>query len=295
MRRTFTCLGDAVNLSARLMSKAPPGGVYATEAVRDQAGDAFSWESIPAMRVKGKAEPVAACAPARSAATEGCADAGIRSSSSGGARSWQVLHAALDDSLNGDGRVVGIAAEAGMGKSRLVAEFVRAARGAGRLVAFGECVAFGARASYSAWREIWCTLLGARRRAVRGRRRSMPSSSGLAAIDPVLAARAPLLDVGARRHHPRHGPDAAARSEAAQGVVGGPPGSVAAGSRRRRTARPRPGGLPLDRSAVARPPRGPRAGKRRAPGAVGPQLPPELRSRAATSGSPDCRSSRRSS
>ena len=62
MRRTFTCLGDAVNLSARLMSKAPPGGVYATEAVRDQAGDAFSWESIPEMRVKGKAEPVAACA-----------------------------------------------------------------------------------------------------------------------------------------------------------------------------------------------------------------------------------------
>ena len=28
MRRTFVCLGDAVNLSARLMSAAPPGSIY---------------------------------------------------------------------------------------------------------------------------------------------------------------------------------------------------------------------------------------------------------------------------
>ncbi len=193
MRRTFTCLGDAVNLSARLMSKAPPGGVYATEAVRDQAGDAFRWESIPEMRVKGKAEPVAACA------LLGAGNRGMRRRRYplelvGRRTELEVLHAALDDSLNGHGRVVGIAAEAGMGKSRLVAEFVRTARGEGRLVAFGECVAFGARASYSAWREIWCTLLSLDE-GLSEEAQADALVQRLAAIDPVLAARAPLLDV----------------------------------------------------------------------------------------------------
>ena len=58
MRRTFVCLGDAVNLAARLMSQAPTGQVYVTEAVQDQAGDAFAWERLPDMTVKGKDEPV---------------------------------------------------------------------------------------------------------------------------------------------------------------------------------------------------------------------------------------------
>ena len=47
MRRTFSCLGDAVNLAARLMSDAPPRGVYVTEAVRERPGDSFQWERLP--------------------------------------------------------------------------------------------------------------------------------------------------------------------------------------------------------------------------------------------------------
>ncbi len=293
MRRTFTCLGDAVNLSARLMSKAPPGGVYATEAVRDQAGDAFSWESIPAMRVKGKAEPVAACS------LLGARNRGMRRRRYplelvGRRKELQVLHAALDDSLErgwtrrrhrrrgGHGQVAPRRrVRAGRPRRRSPRRLrrVRGLRSQSQLLGLARDLVHPA---------------GARRRAVRGGadrcRRPAVGRHRSGARGPRAVARC-----GARRHHPRHGPDAAARSEAAQGVVGGPPGSVAAGSRRRRTARPRPGGLPLDRSAVARPPRGPRAGKRWAPGAVGPQLPPELRSPAATSGSPDCRSSRRSS
>ena len=44
-RQTFTCLGDAVNLSARLMSKAPPGQIYVSDPVRRAAGEQFSWEA----------------------------------------------------------------------------------------------------------------------------------------------------------------------------------------------------------------------------------------------------------
>ena len=58
MRRTFSCLGDAVNLSARLMSNAPPGEIYVSEVVRQRAGNAFQWERLDDLRVKGKAKPV---------------------------------------------------------------------------------------------------------------------------------------------------------------------------------------------------------------------------------------------
>ena len=70
------------------------------------------------------------------------------------------LDARLDEARTGRGQVVGIAAEAGMGKSRLVAEFVRFARRAGLRVAFGECQAFGTTTAYLPWREVWRGLLG---------------------------------------------------------------------------------------------------------------------------------------
>ena len=57
-RQTFTCLGDAVNLAARLMSKAPPGQIYVSEPVQRAAGAGFTWEQLPPMSLKGKSEPV---------------------------------------------------------------------------------------------------------------------------------------------------------------------------------------------------------------------------------------------
>ena len=41
-----------------------------------------------------------------------------------------------------------------MGKSRLVAEFVRDVRVAACFVAFGECQSYGTNTSYFVWREI---------------------------------------------------------------------------------------------------------------------------------------------
>jgi len=192
-RRTFVCLGDAVNLAARLMSKAPAGEVYVSELVHDQTGDGFSWQRLEPLRLKGIAAPVAA----------------YRLTGRSGSRSRRVLRyplpivgrtrelAALEESLDsasaGQGRIVGISAEAGMGKSRLVAEFVLNARRRGTLVAFGECQSFGTASGYSVWREVWRTLFGLDEDA--------PVEAQVAALeqtlrsaDPNLVDRAPLLD-----------------------------------------------------------------------------------------------------
>jgi class 3 adenylate cyclase/tetratricopeptide (TPR) repeat protein len=193
MRRTFVCLGDAVNLAARLMSRAPVGQVYVAGAVREQAGDAFTWEQLPEMTVKGKAEPISVFA------LTGRARGAVRRRTRyelpivGRGAELEALDAALARAHEARGAVVGIAAEAGVGKSRLVAEFVRRARRRGNVVAFGECQAFGTNTSYGVWREIWRSLFHLPDDEPEPVQAAILERE-LAAVDPALVARAPLLD-----------------------------------------------------------------------------------------------------
>ena len=192
MRRTFVCLGDAVNLAARLMSAAPHGRIYVSDVVQEAAGDGFIWDRLPDMRVKGKAEPVAVFSLNGSLERASQRKTRFELGLVGRRHELAMLDERLNHTLEGHGHIVGIAAEAGMGKSRLVAEFVRNVRRAGQTVAFGECQAYGTRTPYFVWREIWRRLFGledddpdAQQIATLERR--------LAAIDPALVARAPLL------------------------------------------------------------------------------------------------------
>lgn len=194
MRRTFVCLGDEVNLSARLMSAAPHGHIYVSERIRLAAGDAFIWDQLPDMRVKGKSQPVAVFALNGSLQRASRRKLRFELRLVGRKRELAALTGALAAALDHRRHIVGIAAEAGMGKSRLVAEFVRTARRRGIFVAFGEFQAFGTNTAYFAWREVW-------RRLLRLDDDDSPEAqiahleAELAAIDPALVARAPLLDV----------------------------------------------------------------------------------------------------
>jgi len=192
-RRTFVCLGDAVNLAARLMAKAPPGEVYASELVRRQAGDGFSWQRLEPLRLKGKAAAVVAYRLTGSPARRSRRVLRYALPIVGRSGELAALEASLDSAIAGQGRIVGISAEAGMGKSRLVAEFVLNARRRGTLVAFGECQSFGTASGYSVWREIWRTLFALEENAPAAAQIATLERT-LAAADPSLAARAPLLD-----------------------------------------------------------------------------------------------------
>ncbi|MBI2763572.1 MAG: AAA family ATPase [Chloroflexi bacterium] len=193
MRRTFVCLGDAVNLSARLMSKAPPGQIFVTDEIQAAAGDSFLWERLPDMTVKGKSAPVVAHALQGTLERASRRKLRFELRLVGRKRELATLNAGLADALEHRGRVIGIAAEAGMGKSRLVAEFVRSARRRGIFVAFGEFQAFGTNTSYFAWREVWRRLLRLEDDASEVEQIAQLETE-FASIDPSLVPRIPLLD-----------------------------------------------------------------------------------------------------
>ena len=59
-RRTFSAIGDTTNLGSRLLGAAGSGEIVVGEATWRLLGNAARGEAIPALRVKGKREPVRA-------------------------------------------------------------------------------------------------------------------------------------------------------------------------------------------------------------------------------------------
>jgi class 3 adenylate cyclase/tetratricopeptide (TPR) repeat protein len=190
-RKAFTCLGDAVNLAARLMTSAPVGGIYVSDTVR-AATDAFAWKSLAPLSVKGKARPIAVSALLATAAARARPVRRAGPAMVGRKAELASMLAKLDEALAQRGQIVSVCAEAGMGKSRLLAEFARQARRRDVAVAIGECQAYGVNASYFVWRSVWSTLFGIDARAAADDRvRAL--EAGLRGIDASLLARAPLL------------------------------------------------------------------------------------------------------
>jgi ABC-type oligopeptide transport system substrate-binding subunit/class 3 adenylate cyclase len=61
-RHDYTTIGDAINLSARLMQNAADQQILLETAIAQRVGDVFEYHDLGAIRVKGKAEPIAVTA-----------------------------------------------------------------------------------------------------------------------------------------------------------------------------------------------------------------------------------------
>lgn len=191
-RRTFVCLGDAVNVAARLMARAPVGRIYATAEVRAAAGDGFVWRDLEALQLKGKARPIVAAQLVSSLTRLARHRTRYELPMFGREQELAVLEQDFSRVVAGEGRVLAIAAEAGLGKSRLVAEFIRSLRRREVLVAVGECQSFGVNSSYFVWREVWRRLLDIGEEAEPERQRR-DIEAALGQMDAALVQRAPLL------------------------------------------------------------------------------------------------------
>ena len=165
-RHDYTAMGAAVNVAARLMKAADTGQVLVADETRRLA-PGRRWRRLDPVRVKGRAEPVAVFEPL--AGVEGATPPAPPSDASrplfGRAAELRRAGALLDRALRGEGRLLEIDGEAGIGKTRLKDAVVAQARAAGFAVHTGACLSFGTTTSYVVWRGVCRGLLGIDRRA----------------------------------------------------------------------------------------------------------------------------------
>lgn len=117
----YTVTGDAVNTAQRIESAAPPDGVLVSESTLALARNAFVFESVPPLTLKGKSEPVTVyrvLGPERRASPRGGPKIVGRE------RELAVLFAHYREAIAGRGQVVHVYGEAGVGKTKLIAELL---------------------------------------------------------------------------------------------------------------------------------------------------------------------------
>ncbi|MGH7341683.1 MAG: adenylate/guanylate cyclase domain-containing protein, partial [Candidatus Rokuibacteriota bacterium] len=151
LRMDYTAIGDTTNVAARLQSRADPDAILVTEATYEQARAMFAAEAFGPTALPGREQPVPVYRitdrlPARSTLD---ADTG-RPLSPFVARDRELaaLHDALDQIDVDRGQVVGLIGDAGLGKSRLLAEFRRTLAGRRYTWLEGRCVSYGVGIPY---------------------------------------------------------------------------------------------------------------------------------------------------
>jgi class 3 adenylate cyclase/tetratricopeptide (TPR) repeat protein len=126
VRRVYSVTGDAVNLAARLMAKAAPGELVASQDALGRTRTNYQTRRLKPFTVRGKAQPVEASVVAVPRGTTPVA-AGTAPGVLpfvGRQRELDTLLVAYDGARNGRGSLVDLRGETGIGKSRLVHELL---------------------------------------------------------------------------------------------------------------------------------------------------------------------------
>ena len=126
----YLAIGDTVNLAARMQSAADPDTILISENTYRHVASLFDFEDRGKIAVKGKAEAVQvyAVVRGRKGAARQRGITGLSSPMVGRQREFATLMQVFSDLQMGKGGIVTISGEAGLGKSRLLAEWRKIVR-----------------------------------------------------------------------------------------------------------------------------------------------------------------------
>ncbi len=146
LRMDYTAQGHSVGLAARMQQIAEPGKAYLTGATADLVRGYFALEGLGRSTIKGVREPVEVFALTGLGELRTRLDVSRSRGFSrfvGRSREVESLEEAFEEVRGGQGRIVGVVAEAGTGKSRLCFEFLERCRERGVTVYETYCLPHG--------------------------------------------------------------------------------------------------------------------------------------------------------
>ena len=163
LRMDYTAVGDTTNLAARFLGLAQPGQIVVGRRTQHLRDGFFVFEDLGEFQVKGKAEPVRAYAVIREITgrtrLEVSKERGLTPQVDR-ERELASLSEIHRRAAAGKGAIVLLAGEPGVGKSRLLYEFLRQLDGTGALELEAACVSYGRAMAYRPIVELLRRYLG---------------------------------------------------------------------------------------------------------------------------------------
>lgn len=201
LRMDYTAVGDTTNLAARLQQIAEPGSILISDSTWRLVQGEVQAETLEPTRVKGKAELIQAYRVLGLGAgrvEQTVLGGGTLTPFVGRERELAVLEELREQAAGGEGQVVGIAGEAGSGKSRLLYEFRRRSASIPAVWMNGRCLSYGSGIPFlpilHLLRNEWGIAEGDGPAAITAKVRAGLGRAGLG-VDEALPYLLRLLDV----------------------------------------------------------------------------------------------------
>ncbi|RPH41218.1 MAG: adenylate/guanylate cyclase domain-containing protein [Desulfobulbaceae bacterium] len=151
LRMDYTAQGDTANLAARMEFSAEPGNILASQHTYKLSRDFFVYGPEELFQIKGKAEMIPAYRLIQAAEVQtrlGASNARGLTRFVGRGRELDTLNEVFATVQSGEGQVVGIVGEAGVGKSRLLLEFRKGLAPGEATFLEGHCLHYGGAMPY---------------------------------------------------------------------------------------------------------------------------------------------------